>query len=678
MFLGGNAELVDESGVSTALDTNRDANAPTNFRASGEWFSIAELAELALPGLAADKRSLNRRAKDERWTMRADAAGELLARRRTGRGGGTEFHAALLPAQARLALTQRGLLAAAPTSGLGLPEVVSAGRWRWYDGQTAKTKAKAEARMKLVAELELLEDAGMTRTAAIAETARRHRQSTATLWSWLRLIEGVPRNDRLPAIAPRFQGGGQAAEIDPDIWELFKSDYLRDSAPTLTICYAKCKQVAAQRGLSLPSEKAFKRRFEKEVPLAVRVLGRKGVEALRRSLPAQRRSVAEYHAMELVNVDGHKFDVFAERPDGSRFRPILIGIQDVYSRKMLAWRIGDVESAVLTRLAFADLFRKFGIPLEVFLDNGRAFASKWITGQMLNRFRFKVKEDEPAGLLTTLGCKVHWTLPYRGQSKPIERAWRDLCDSISKCAAFDGAYTGNSTVNKPESYGKRAVPIAEFVAEVERGIAFHNAREGRRTEMARGRSFDAVFAESYASAPIGKATPEHLRLALLTGENRRCNGQTGELSLFGSRYWSPHCQDLRGQLVTVRFDPDDLTRPVHLYDLAGRYLGDAENIADVPFRTAEHAQGAAKLVAGVKKSTKLMLDAERRLSAAEVAAQQRGFAEAPALPEPNVIRPMSAKFQRGSSAALKAVPEPVQPAHETKVFAALGMLRSVE
>ena len=34
------------------------------------WFTAAELAELALPGLARDKRSLNRRAREESWMLR--------------------------------------------------------------------------------------------------------------------------------------------------------------------------------------------------------------------------------------------------------------------------------------------------------------------------------------------------------------------------------------------------------------------------------------------------------------------------------------------------------------------------------------------------------------------------------------------------------------------------------
>ena len=64
---------------------------------SAPWFSAAELAELDLPGLPGDKRSITRRAQDERWHSRADAQGDLLVRPRKGRGGGNEFHASVLP-----------------------------------------------------------------------------------------------------------------------------------------------------------------------------------------------------------------------------------------------------------------------------------------------------------------------------------------------------------------------------------------------------------------------------------------------------------------------------------------------------------------------------------------------------------------------------------------------------
>jgi len=385
--------------------------------------------------------------------------------------------------------------------------------------------------------------------------------------------------------------------------------------------------------------------------------------------------VAHLHAMEVVNIDGHKFDVFVKTGDGRVIRPIMVTIQDIHSRKVLAWRIGGEESAVQTRLCFADLFQTWGVPKECVLDNGRAFASKWITGGANTRFRFKVREEDPTGLLVGLGIQIHWATPYRGQSKPIERAFRDMCDRIAKHPAFAGAYVGNNPMAKPENYGSRAVEWADFVAQVDKGIADHNAKMGRRTETARGRSFDEVFAESYATAPIGKATPEIMRKALLAGEQRRIDARTGELRLFGNRYWSFECGRLHGQRVTVRFDPDNLLRDVHLYDQDDHYLCSAQLLGDALFLDAAEAKATAKRVAEYRKKIREAAEAEDLLLVAQVAALQAGAPE-PVKPEAQVVRPVR---HRGNVAVLRAeqaAPEP--PAHEAKVFNALRHLRVVE
>src|SRR3546814_11919637 len=85
---------------------------------------------------------------------------------------------------------------------------------------------------------------------------------------------------------------------------------------------------------------------------------------------------------------------------------------------------------VTARLVFADLFQNWGIPKGLLADNGRAFASKWLTGGAKTRFRFKVRDEDPTGLLVALGVTIHWAKPYRGQSKPIERGFSDLCVAV--------------------------------------------------------------------------------------------------------------------------------------------------------------------------------------------------------------------------------------------------------
>lgn len=639
-----------------------------------EFFSAAELADLGLPGLPGDKRSINRRAQEERWSMRIGADGEPLVQIRAGRGGGTEFHVSLLPGEAQIELARQGLCAASPAS-MVKDQMITA--WRWYEGQSGKTKAEAERRAGIIAELEMMQSAGATRVAAISDICGRHQLGQSTVWSWLAMIEGIAASDRLPALAPRRKGGGTPSDIEPLLWTLFKSDYLRPSAPTLTSVYRRVAAKAAELGLSMPSARTFRRKIEKEVDPAIVMLRREGEEALRRSIPAQRRTVAHLQALEHVNVDGHKFDVFVDVGDGKPVRPMMVAIQDIYSSKVLAWRIDLSETAVLTRLAFADLFRNFGIPKACTLDNGRAFASKWITGGAKTRFRFKIKPEDPTGLLVGLGIKVHWAKPYRGQSKPIERSFRDMCDDIAKHPAMEGAYTGNNPLAKPANYGSRAVPFAEFEAHVARGIAAHNARSGRRGRTYRGRSFDDVFGESYTAAQIGKATPEQLRMALLAADQKMVNRQTGEIDLYGNRYWSPECGRLRGTRVTVRFDPDNLNDEVHLYAADGTYLTSAGVVADSGFDDVDSAKKAAKRDSDYRRMVRAAAKMEDLMTAEELADRQADI-DSFTLPEPSVIRPVRHVGRVGNTATARKVDLAQAEARESKIFGAIGKLRIVE
>lgn len=621
------------------------------------WFTASELEDLGLPGLPGDKRSINRRAQTERWATRLGPGNQLLVRKRQGRGGGVEFHCSLLPGEARIELARRGIIRTRPAEAA---EQTSA--WTWFDQQSAKVKDEAQRRLDIVGAIELLCEAGSTRSAAVAAASDQYGIGRSTLWNWLRSVEGIPRTDWLVALAPRRKGGGVEAEIHPELWQAFRSDYLRPEAPTLTSVYRRVGRIARQMGVSMPHERTFRRRLEREIAPELLVMKREGVEALRRATPAHRRSVAELQAMEWVNIDGHKFDVFVRTPDGRIVRPMMVAIQDVYSRKVLAHRIGTEESAVLTRLAFADLFRDWGIPGHAVLDNGRAFASKWITGGTKTRFRFKIRAEEPMGLLPGLGVKTHFTIPYRGQSKPIERAFKDLCDSIAKHPAFAGAYTGNNPMAKPENYGSKAVDWDRFCAVAGEEIAEHNAQPGRRTEMAQGRSFDEAFAESYATAPIKKVVdPAVLRMALLAADQRLISKATGHLELEGNRYWHPQMFALRGERVTVRFDPDNLHSSVHLYDSQGRYLLEAMLLADEGFATTAGARETARRAQNVKRRAKELEAAERLLSPEEVAALQA--ASPPATkPEATVIRPqrVAAESARRDAATNPAASEPAK------------------
>ncbi len=619
------------------------------------WLTAAEIAMMALPSLPATKRKVNERAKRDGWHTLINVHGVPLFRRRKQRGGGLEYHYSVLPPPAVAALAQRGLIAeTAPTVKAG-KKAVPCADWNAFDALPNSKKKIAKKRLEAIKKVETLVRAGQSRTAAVSQVASESGVSTATLYNWIKLTRGLRADARLPALAPRQAGRITLTDCPDEALQILKSDWLRLSKPSFEACFDRLCLIADEKGWSLPAARTLWRRLQNQVPEAVQVLCRDGMEKMERMFPPMDRDRSHFHAMECLNADGHRWDVFVvDEPGGKPYRPLMLAIQDLYSGKFVGWRYAKSEGADTVRLAFGDVFKNYGIPDRVWLDNGRGFASKWITGGTPNRFRFKVKAEDPVGVLTALGIQIHWTRPYRGQSKPIERAFRDFCDRIAKHPAFEGAYTGNSTSTKPENYGTRAIPIEQFKAVVDAGIAQHNAKMGRRTRVCNGvSSFDEVFAKSYADAPVRQAGEAQLRQFLLAAEKRFADRKTGSVEIFGTRYWSDVIAALRGNHVVVRFDPDHLDQPVHVYRLDGSYVGQAPVMQAGKFDSVEDAREHERKRKAWIKAQKDYAACEKALQPAQIAAMLPEIDELPDLPRPKVARMVAAGGQAITAAQLQ-------------------------
>lgn len=632
------------------------------------WWTAQELAVQTLPGLPTTKRKINDIAQQQGWAGRTDASGRALSRTRQGRGGGVEYHYTVLPVQAVAALAARGLVMVQAEAAILVPRSEA---WAAYDALPETQKAKARFRVEVLKEVDALKVSGHSCTGAVAHVVALHKAraragegdhhafSPATIYNWQKAVRGLNKGDWLPALAPQTQGRTATADCDPNAWEFLKGDYLRLSQPSFESCMDRLLETASINGWSLPSAKTLRRRIEKEIPEPVRVLAREGVEKLERMFPPIIRDRAEFHALQAVNADGHRWDVFVSFPDKPKpMRPLMLAIQDLYSGKILSWRIAENEGADTVRLAFGDLFRDHGVPELVWLDNGRGFASKWITGGTPNRFRFKVKAEDPVGVLTALGCEVRWTRPYSGRSKPIERAFRTLCDHGAKHPEFQGAYTGNNPMAKPEDYASKAVPLDVFTAVVADVIRRHNAKIGRRTRTCRGvLSYDQAYEASVSTSIIRRATDAQLRMCMLAHEGVTADRLTGAVNLFGNRYWSEFLSEHRGQKLVVRFDPDRLhEEAAHVYSLAGAYLGAAEIQEAAGFADANAAREHGRKRSAWLKANKHLLELERRLGATDIAALLPDLDEEDAVPAPapRVVRMVG-------GLALQAEPETDTP-----------------
>ncbi len=584
------------------------------------WLTAQEIADHDLPELPGTKRGVQKLASRNEWAIKRSEEGTLLCRKRAGRGGGFEYHTSLLPLRA-----QKRLEALARKEDSGTQIVEGAELWAQFERRSNKAKAEAERRLTILKKVDQLCLDGFSRNQATDIVAGEFGVCARTVWDWRGLVALHGEQDWLAVLAPKPRGAAACKKVKKKdcadaALAFFKSDYLRPEQPSAASCYDRLLKHAAEQNWQLPSLKTMMRRLTADVPASAIRLAREGNDVLKASYPAMKRDRSHFDAMEAVNADCHTVDVFVKMPDGKVMRPTLIAVQDLRSGKFLGWRFDDKPNANGVRLAMHDMFRDYGIPKLVYFDNGREFASKMITGGQKTRFRFKVKDDDVAGLLTALDIKVHWTLPYSGQSKPIERAFRDLCDHMAKHPAFAGAYTGNSPTNKPANYGSKAIAYDEFVRVANRCIREHNAREGRQGQGMEGRSCDQVFKASYEAAQVRRATEPQLRMALLAAEKVTARKPSGAVHLLGNSFWSEVLSDHIGAQLVVRFDPDDLSPGVHLYDAEGRYLGHAPMIEAHGFNDVDAAREHARNRKNYIKKQRETLELERAMTPEELAA----------------------------------------------------------
>jgi len=652
-----------------------------------EWLSAAEVAELSLPGVPTTKQNVLKLAEAEGWRDRRADDGTPLVRAIKARGGErVVFHVSLLPPQARTALEMRAL-AANDSDGTDRRD------WDWLKRQPAKVRELVRTRLAVLATFTSHENAGLTRSLAVSRAAKLHGVSASSVWNWLRCVDGLPHEEWGAALAPKYKGGKQATEIDQGAWDYLKSIYLQPSRQPFEECYREMvTRYAAPRGLAMPSSDTLKRKLDKEVPREVIQRMRYGKEAADDMLPRQRRTVASIPAMYAVNIDGHTFDVFVELEENGKpvkVRVVLVGIADIRTRKILAWRIGRSESTALVRLALMDCFVEHGVPKHITLDNGRAFSAREVSGASKTRFRFKFDENECQGILAQLGIDTHWTLPYSGRSKPIERTWKDLCNSISKHWKLSGAYTGNNPLNKPENYGERAIPLAEFVRFVNDKVIEHNAQIGRRTEVCKGKlSFDQAFAASIETTTVRRAAPEQMRLAFLAQKMVTLDPKTAEIrNISGNRYWSEELSQWAGKKVIVRYDPESLADPVEVYSAdKDAFICAAPVWGDAEFYSREDAQKSAKARQRHNRRIKELVAEQELLDRAALDAIYDG-AGAPV--PPGKAKPAATALVQGkqataralkhaSSAAAKPLHDPLDDAFAAALAASSKRLRAVK
>lgn len=489
--------------------------------------------------------------------------------------------------------------------------------WERYEKATKGQKENAQRNVEIAHAYLALVREGLTQSRILDELKVQFRKgaSKATIWRIQQAIKGQDEDVWTPLLLPAYKGKTHCAPFTEEAWDHIKTDWGRQEQPSLKAVYRRAQKIAPEKGWKIPSYDTVKARID-AMPYDQKVFMREGEKALARLYPAQKRT----YTLQLHDIwcaDGHKADVFVKDESGETFRPIVMGWMDVRSRALLGWAVAKSETADLVRRALHQaITRSNAVPREALLDNGRAFASKEITGGVPNRYRFSVKENEVLGTLPLLGVSVVWATPGHGQAKPIESFWRNLTE-MAKRSEFSQAYCGNNPDAKPEHFDrKKAVQLAVFKRVLAETIADYHTREHRGDAMD-GKSPHAVYEALAQITPTRQPTAAQIRFCLMTAEATRLKGEEGSIQLNGNRYWSPEISGLsRAATYTVRYNPEDAQDPVSLY-LNDRFICEVPIVGDVAFRNRDEAKKQANNRRAWVKSVKQSDDALARLRQSE-------------------------------------------------------------
>lgn len=503
---------------------------------SDAWVTRDEAIELT--GLSL--RSLYRRIAEEQWRTRPSAA-----RSENGRAV-PEMAVSSLPQSAQALYWSKHIVPAIEAAGdpLNMAEIPE------------PLRLEARRRMQVVTDfLALLQySRGMKRQ--VAEAFCREREITvSTLYRWM----ADYRRGGIAALLPKWgKTRGQFLALSEAHQGFIKDAYLSDRRPSPTTVYRDLQTICRHVNEPVPSQ-ATVNRFLMTLPPAAVVLAREGPKAFRAKMePKCHRDLNALAPNEYWCGDHREMDLFvrSDDRDGAKiFRPWLTAWLDLGTRTCVGYVVRLVPNSDGIALALRAGILRFGVPQELYIDNGKDYRCEYLNGQRETSRNVALSNDVTdtlaPGVLSPLGVSITHANPYQAWSKPIEPWFSHTFPEWEKSLP---GYCGQNGKARPEKLTgeiKRGelLTLAEFTQRVTERI-----EEYHRTEHS---ELGSTPLAAWQEAHIVRPNPRTLDLLLMRQRSVKVYHQG--IKLHDRYYWHDDLVLHMGQRVDVRFD-DQLGR----------------------------------------------------------------------------------------------------------------------
>ncbi|ALU41922.1 Mu transposase C-terminal domain-containing protein [Pseudoalteromonas rubra] len=257
----------------------------------------------------------------------------------------------------------------------------------------------------------------------------------------------------------------------------------------------------------------------------------------------------------LYNADGHQIDVYLAHPNtGKQWRAELTAFQDVGSRCIVGWELGEAESSISTLTALTRAIRTHNhIPSMLYVDNGSGYKSQMMA-------------DECCGVYAQFDIDTIFAIPGNARAKWIERFFLHMEDRVGK--RFE-TYCGRDhndrhkqLMLKEASQGKRRLPsVDEWVAEF---TAFLDDYHNSPHPEIKGKTRLQVWQEG-----LQQDAPPCTDFVILPRE--KVNVRRGRVRLHNRTYRADNLHQFNGQELIAGYDLHDDSY-LNLYEHSGEFL----------------------------------------------------------------------------------------------------------
>lgn len=327
--------------------------------------------------------------------------------------------------------------------------------------------------------------------------------------------------------------------------------------------------------------------------------------------------VRDFESIEVGEVivgDGHTLNFECINPfTGKPKRMNMILFYDFKSGMPLGFEIMTSEDTkgIASALRRSIIMLGF-IPQYVFLDNGRAFTSKYFNGTDLATCGLD-------GLFNRLGITAKFMKAYRGRSKPIEQFFRTFADFERLQTAFSGVsiedkparMKRNETFHKAQ-FKKNEKPYLTLSQVYSEILSWYEDYANRRhvggfyKGMTPAEVYNRSLEKVMAAPDFHKRLIDKYVLSLLMMESQLKKIRQNGIRFNKTDYYNPDLHGYRNE-VLIRYDIADLSR-IYVFTLNGIYLGHAdsnERVAVVAETAAEKDELSQRLtlIQGKKKET---------------------------------------------------------------------------